>query len=621
MARDTNNWIDQFFEVVKISDNNRFERVIVPILLAIGVGFSTFQLVVRGDFALSGISLFSTILLFVLAVFQPLSQKALWRPFNLRHATYIAIFWVYSLLWFPLFRRLSDLPSSGKQSEEYYVLLIVFFAITFRLVQLIYAISPFGYDMYITRIPAWEKVLVAFNELIAAGILALVGGPQLARSLQPEIFTTRIDPFYTFGMLGLAIVYYFAMQLLWFNGWNHRLGRNVVWVFIARILSPIALVVVTIVITHHFTRLSSSRTANLLGTADINQIVLALSPVVWMMIFYVMMMVYSGQRGLRVRFLPSSLLVRLPRHIRRNLRTISDMDIILVLLLLATYIPIQIFLLDNGLIGFLGNLQAQIADQNSLIDSSEQALSVLFALPFYLIALGLLILYASVMAQPTLSAKDRDAIIQQLPIGFLIIFIITLYMSAIPFSQTLLDGELPGLGGILAFNVLIPLVILYTHYFLLIRLPYGRGQSRWRKFERQRLEEAQQRVEQDLATLDISIQAIEEQWVDEDIETVDEKVETLYQFITINGRRDKLSMERLRIVSEQQQLAEVSETPVSVAVARLPVRIVSLGIPLVLVYKIYEWAILNDGLRQVADDPTINNVFEFFAVVLEQTQF
>ena len=73
-------------------------------------------------------------------------------------------------------------------------------------------------------------------------------------------------------------------------------------------------------------------------------------------------------------------------------------------------------------------------------------------------------------------------------------------------------------------------------------------------------------------------------------------IETLYEFVELNGQRDRKNMELLRILNERQELAEVSETPVSVTIARLPTRIISIGIPLLIVFKVYEWAVVNDGL-------------------------
>ncbi|MCC6801685.1 MAG: hypothetical protein IT319_02280, partial [Anaerolineae bacterium] len=65
---------------------------------------------------------------------------------------------------------------------------------------------------------------------------------------------------------------------------------------------------------------------------------------------------------------------------------------------------------------------------------------------------------------------------------------------------------------------------------------------------------------------------------------------------------------------------ELSETPVSIAIARLPVRVVSIGIPLLLAVQIYQWAVLNNGLREIVNNPNLT-IFEFFQAILRQTQF
>ena len=88
----------------------------------------------------------------------------------------------------------------------------------------------------------------------------------------------------------------------------------------------------------------------------------------------------------------------------------------------------------------------------------------------------------------------------------------------------------------------------------------------------------------------------------------------------MNGMRDDLNMQRLQVVSDRQQLAELSETPVSITIARLPVRVVSIGIPLLLAMQIYQWAVLNNGLREIVNNPNIT-IFEFFRAILRQTQF
>ena len=74
------------------------------------------------------------------------------------------------------------------------------------------------------------------------------------------------------------------------------------------------------------------------------------------------------------------------------------------------------------------------------------------------------------------------------------------------------------------------------------------------------------------------------------------------------------------MLDERQQLTEISEAPVSLAIAQLPTRVVSVGIPLLLAFKVYEWAVVNDGLREIANNPNIT-VIEFFQTILRQAQF
>jgi hypothetical protein len=287
-------------------------------------------------------------------------------------------------------------------------------------------------------------------------------------------------------------------------------------------------------------------------------------------------------------------------------------------------IPLQLFVFNSTLL--IGSLQQQLAGQNALIDTSEQALAFIFSLPFYVLAVALLVLYAFGIARADISAKERDALVERLPITPLIIFIITLYLAAIPFSQVLTSGEIlsvrENLGFILAFDILIPLILLYAHYFVLVRLPYGRGQSRWRTREARRLENDLQAIDDRLASLQVQIDHGETIWKNRgNLRTSQpQQIDMLHDLIILNGERDRLNMERLRIIRERQELAEVSEAPVSLAVANLPARVFSLGIPLVLAFKIYEWAIVNDGLREVANNPNLG-VLEFFQEILENTNF
>ncbi len=614
----------QFLQVVRISDDTLFDRYFVPTLLAIGVLYSGLQFL-NGDFLLSVVSGISVVMLTALAAFDPVQDFFLRRLFDRSHATYIALFWCYSLLWVRVYRQLAATTPDGKDSTLFYILLILFLAITFRALLTLFALTPVGNDSFISKLPIWEKVLVVGNEMIAAGLLAVVAGSQLAQLLQPEIFTLYANPVYAALLLVMVIVYYLMLQLMWLRRWNRWLSNNQIWVRLARLLAPVALFTATMVIVRHFTRLSDSRTADLLGTADLDQNVLALSPVLWMLIFFVVVLVYTSRRGLRQRFLPDNLTTLLPERVRNWLSTISDMDILLMCGVFIAFIPLHLVLFENDSIGLLDTLRQQLS-QNALIDTSDQALAVVFAFPFYVLTIVLLGIYAYVLADSKVDAYTRDDLVKKLPISQLIILIITLYLCAIPFSQVLSEGRLPQLpqelGRVLAFDVLIPLILLYVHYFIFIRIPYGRGQSRWRTNRSTHLERDLKRADQIIDEVQNKLKRAETIW--QRRRTVptnqDEKINMLYEFIELNSERDHWNMERLKVINERQELAEISEAPISLTIARLPTRVISFGIPLLLVFKIYEWAIVNDGLREIANNPNIG-VIEFFQIILEQTQF
>lgn len=606
-----------------LRDETFLSRLIVPIFIGISLLFTAW-FIWRGDVLIAGVSAVVIALFVLIATLKPAQRVLIRAEFGISHAFYLAVFWVYTLLTVSIVRVLLATPSTGKESQPYYILAVLLFAVLFRLCLSLLAIFPFAYRVFMSDIPLWEQIIVAINEFLAAVVLAFVLGGQVAQILQPDVFTLRVDIPYTVGLLFLAGTYYVITQAMWISRWNKLLSRNFVWVQFARIVTPIALVVVTIVIIHHFTSLSEPRSANLLGDANVDETILALSPIIWMMVFFVVFIVYTGNRGLRRRLLPDKLLNLLPNVISNRLKFTSDMDIILFAGMLASVIPLQLFLFDSSL--FIGTLQQQLSTDNALIDTSEQALALIFAIPFYLFAVLLLTLYASVMINPALPAKDRDALVERLPLSLLLMFVITLYMAAIPFSQVLSSGDLPqlpqDLGYILAFNVLIPLILLLFHYYLFIRFPYGFGQSRWRKNYALQLEESLRTVDLKIATLQKHIDTREAKWGDRDgiQESYTEQITTLHDLISLNGERDTLNMERLRVVSERQELAEISEAPVSVTIAQLPRQVVSYGIPLVLAFKIYEWAIINDGLREVANNPDIG-ILEFFATILENTNF
>jgi hypothetical protein len=611
-----------FWRILQTEHESWFDRLFVPLLLVLQIIVTLWRFLL-GDWAMGIVSCLGIALMLVLAGSEPARQGILRQKFTRSHAIYILSFWVYSLLFVDFYRRLAALPPLGKESEYFYIFLLLFLAVTFRLLISLFALSPLGYKILFSKIPVWEQVLVAVNEFVAAALFSFILGAELAHFLQPRVFTLRVDIYYTTGLLFLTGLYYIIMQAMWIQAWNKALSRNNVWVRFARIVTPIALLVASLVIFRHFTNLSDPRTANLLGTANVNQTILALSPIVWMMIFFTLIIVYSGSRGLRNLFLPNKLLEHLPERLAKSLRTVSDMDILLLFGGLATLIPVQIFLFNDTTL--ISDLQQRLAG-NALINSSEQALPLIFSLPFYFLAVMLLGLYAYVMADPKLSSQDRDTLVDRLPIALLVMFIITLYLAAIPFSQVLSSGRIPDLrrdlGYILAFDVLVPLVIFYFHYYLLIRIPYGRGQNRWRTQYAAELENQIRAVNTELATLHARIDQCEVIWKNRENlrSSSDQQIDMLFDLIELNGQRDRLNMNRLQYLAEKQELQEISEAPISLTIAQMPNRIIQYGIPLILLFKIYEWAIVNDGLREVASNPNIG-VLEFFQKILENTNF
>ncbi|MEP7293867.1 MAG: hypothetical protein ABI835_18915 [Chloroflexota bacterium] len=153
---------------------------------------------------------------------------------------------------------------------------------------------------------------------------------------------------------------------------------------------------------------------------------------------------------------------------------------------------------------------------------------------------------------------------------------------------------------------------------MLIRQPYASGQKRWREQQSVSYSDQLTGIDYRIRALNGEIARLDSQWQREPADK--RRLETLYRYVQLNGQRDDLNMQRLQVVADRQQLAELSEAPVSIAVARLPVRVVTIGIPLLLAVQIYQWAILNNGLRDIINNPNIT-IFEFFRTILKQTQF
>lgn len=612
----------EFMQAVRISDT-RFDRLLVPILMAAGIAYAGWQ-VIRGDWLEAAFFGVGVALLLVLAAVKPVQQRVLQTHFTHRHALYTVFFWIYGAVWLNLARLLPLAQPTGKNSAYYYALLISFFFVSLMLIRSLLLLTPRFQRIFVSQIPIWEQILVAANEGIALGLLALFASNLLARLLQPDVFTTRFDVPYTLGIGAMIGLYFIGMQLMWLQRWNDWLSQNAVWVRLARILAPVAAVVTVMVIAKRYIDRSDPRTANLLGDSSTNLAVLALAPVILLMIFVIILLVYTGSSGLRRRFIPDLLLDRLPPRVARLLASVSDMDMLLILGVMATSIPAYMLLFgDSG--GVIGTLRQQILQRGSaLIETSEQALAVLFAMPFYVVFAALLGLYALVISRSSLTAHERDELVAKLPIGFLIILIITLYLFAVPFSQVLTEGRLPQFpqdsGRILLFNILIPLVLLYAHYFVFVRLPYARGQSRWRGGHAAILSQQLSLIEENIQRLNVELQDIDQRWRKHTIGNTLMQMETLYHYVQLNGMRDDLNMQRLQLVAERQQLTEISETPISVTVARLPIRVVSVGIPLLLAIQVYQWAVVNNGLREIVNNPNLT-VVDFFREILSQLQF
>ncbi|MEM6527832.1 MAG: hypothetical protein AAF653_06030, partial [Chloroflexota bacterium] len=426
---------------------------------------------------------------------------------------------------------------------------------------------------------------------------------------------------------GAALLYYVLLQLMWLRGWNARLSENRTWILLARIFSPFLLFVISVLIASRFTERTDPRTASLLDNADIDLAVLALVPVIWLLVLVIIFLVFTSDRGIRQRFLPDALVERLPQRIQKRMMATSDVDLLLVIGMLTTLIPVYLlFLGDSG--GIVGQARQVIFQRgNALLETSEQALAILFVLPFYVFIILLMLLYAVVVSRPRLSAQHRDEIMHQLPIGFMITMIITLYLFAVPFTQVFTEGRLPtpsrDLGRILAFYVLIPLLLLYVHFFLLVRFPYGRGQRLWREKEAVVLEQDLRKIDRRIGNLNQELARIDNKWQltrGDDNAALRGRMDTLHRYIHLNGERDNLNMQRLQILSARQNLAEISETPLSVAVARLPLRIISLVLPLLLFFQLYQWVVLNEGLREVVNNPNIT-VADFIRILLDNIEF
>jgi len=619
----------QFLRAAQTSDaDTRFDRLLVPILVAIGIGYTAFQLLQR-DFVEAVLFGASVLLVIVIAGSRTVQMAVLGKSFNRRHAIHVILIWGELIVLMNLLRLLANASPFDKDAAYFTALLIVVIGVAIMLVRSVLIMTRRGYRFFSVQIPIWEQILLTINESMAILLVSAFMARHLTRLTMPEVFTIRADPLYVI-VVGIGVLmYYFGMQLMWVGRMNEWLSHNTVWVRLARLLAPFGLLAITLLISTRLVERSDTRTAALLGASDSTLPVLAIAPVIWLIVLVVMILVYSSRRGLRQRFFPDALFEWLPPRLSGIFRTISDIDILLIVAALSTAIPVYLLLVAGDSSAIVSFLRTQVLQNlGAFVETNEQVLALLFAMPFYVLIVGMMIVYGYVLSRPGLTAPERGELVERLPIGFLIILIITLYLFAVPFSQFFTEGRLPripqDLGRILAFNVVIPLAMLYLHYFLLVRLPYGRGQRRWRENEAERLNIQLHAVDRRLDDINRQLQQLEQTWNDvrsgQSNLNLTQNFDTLYRYVRLNSMRDDINIQRLSVISDRQQLAEISEAPVSLAVARLPIRVVSIGIPLLIAIQIYQWAVVNNGLQQIIENPNLT-VFDFFRVILEQAQF
>ena len=567
--------------------------------------------------------------LILLGYWKGMQDRILKQPLNASHLLQLGLYMLLSPLCLFLVRSLMVLPSIGKDSQLFYVLVMVAGGVGFMAGRALLTVwIPRLYQLISTDILLWEQALLALNELIAIILMGAVWSGGSVRFLQPDIFTLRINAVYSIALLGMTFFYYVGIQLMWFQFWNDLLTRSSVAVILIRAFSPIVLFVVSMVIWFNFTDRADPRTSSLIQSEYINFAILSLAPVLWLLVATVMYLGYSGSRGMGRLLITENLLSQLPTRLRNTLREVSDANLVLILVLVATLIPVLLVLFgDSG--GVVGIARQTILQRGSaLVETSEQALAILFISPFYLLILFLMILYAGVIWRASLSADQRDTLMHELPIGLLIILIITLYLFAVPFTQVFTEGRIPtlerDLGRILAYYFLVPLLLLYIHYFVLVRYPYARGQRVWREQQAKALDRELQEVERSIQRLNTEVDRMDNRWKTSTGGTsptqLENRLTILYRYVQVNGERDDLNMRRSEILSKKQQLNEINETPQSVSVARLPLRIISIAIPLLFAFQIYQWVILNRGLQDIVNDPNLT-FSKFIQILTNNIQF
>ncbi|MGV2434827.1 MAG UNVERIFIED_CONTAM: hypothetical protein LVT10_08035 [Anaerolineae bacterium] len=187
------------------------------------------------------------------------------QSLNFSHLLHLGLYMFLSQVCLFLVRWLWLLPPNGKDSQLFYVLVMVASGMGLMAVRALLTVwIPRLYQLISTDILLWEQVLLAFNELIAILLLGAVWSGAIVRFLQPDIFSTRINAVYSISLLGMTLFYYLGILLMWFQFWNDLLTRTSVAVILIRVFSPIVLLIVSMVIWFNFTDRADPRTSSLL---------------------------------------------------------------------------------------------------------------------------------------------------------------------------------------------------------------------------------------------------------------------------------------------------------------------------------------------------------------------
>lgn len=305
------------------------------------------------------------------------------------HALHALLIVGLSALWLTLLQRIIPLPTTGKASATTYFYAILLIAVGWMLLRSFLCLIAATRSQYPVDIPLWEQVLLIANELIAAGLFALFGANLLVRFFQPDVFTTRFDALYQIAVGIIIGAFYGGMQVMWTRRGNRWLSQHRVWMRLARAFAPLIFIVTVMIILRRFLERIDERSAALLTAPDVSLAILAVVPMLALIVVVLVIIIYSGDAGLRQRFMPDVVTRWLPAGLIRRLATVSDMDILMIIILFATLIPTFLVLGQDR--GFLAEIESEIAQSGrAVIETSEQALALLFAIPFYALIVFLL---------------------------------------------------------------------------------------------------------------------------------------------------------------------------------------------------------------------------------------